>query len=81
MNLWKKNTQFLWDDQDQRAFDNFKHALTHSSMLHPPNYSKDFLLYAVTSTTTIGMVLVQEDINGQEHVIYYVSKSILDSET
>ena len=50
-------------------------------MLHPPNYSKDFLLYISASTTTIGMVLVQKDLNGQEHVIYYLSKSLLDSET
>ena len=27
------------------------------------------------------MVLVQEGLNGQEHVIYYVSKSLIDSET
>ena len=27
------------------------------------------------------MVLVQEDLNGQEHVIYYLSKSLLDSKT
>ena len=39
------------------------------------------MLYVVASTTTIGMVLVQEDLNGQEHVIYYLSKGLLDSET
>ena len=65
----------------KNIFDNLKHALTHSLVLHPPNYSKDFLLYVTTSTTTIGMVLVQEYLNDQEHVIYYLSKSLLDSET
>ena len=50
-------------------------------MLHPPNYSKDFPLYIVTSTTTIGAVLVQEDSNDQEHVTSYLSKSIIDFET
>ena len=58
MHLLKKDTPFFWDDQAQRAFDNLKHALTHSLVLHPPNYSKDFVLYVVVSTTTIGMVLV-----------------------
>ena len=53
----------------------------HSPVLHPPYYSKYFLFYVASSTTTIGMVLVQEDLNGQEHVIYYLSKSLLDSET
>ena len=38
------------------------------------------MLYVVASTTTIGMVLVQQYSNGQEHMIYYLSKSLLDSE-
>ena len=50
-------------------------------MIHPLDYSKDFLLYVVASTTTIGMVLAQEDQNGLEHVIYYASKNLLDFET
>ena len=57
MRLLKKNTPLFWDDQAQRAFDNLKHALTHSPVIHSPNYSKDFLLYIATSTTTIAMVL------------------------
>ena len=51
-------------------------------MIHPPpDYSKDFLLYIVASATTIAMVLVQENLHGQEHVIYYASKNLMDSET
>ena len=50
-------------------------------MIHPPNYSKDFLLYIVASTTTIAMVLVQDNLHDQEHVIYYASKNLIDSET
>ena len=50
-------------------------------MIHTPDYSKDFLLYVVASTTTIGMVLAQEDQNDQEHVIYYANKNLLDFET
>ena len=63
--LLKKDTPLFWDDQAQWAFDNLKHTLTHSPVLYPPYYSKDFLLYVATSTTTIGMVLVQEDPNVQ----------------
>ena len=50
-------------------------------MLHPPNYAKDYSLYVATSLSTIGMVLVQTDEHDQEHVIYYASKSLLESET
>ena len=81
MCLLKKNTPFFWDDQTQRTFDNLKHTLTHSPMIHPPDYSKEFLLYISASATTIAMVLVQENIHGQEHVIYYASKNLMDSKT
>ena len=64
MCLLKKDTPFYWDDQAQRAFDNLKDALTHSLVIHPPDYSKDFLLYLAASATTIAMVLVQENPNG-----------------
>ena len=53
----KKDTLFFWDDQAQCTFDNLKHALTHSLVIHPPDYSKEFLLYIAASTTTITMVL------------------------
>ena len=55
--LLKEDTPLFWNDQAQCAFDNIKHALTHSPVIHPPNYSKDFLLYITASATTIDMVL------------------------
>ena len=45
------------------------------------DYSKDFLMYISTSATTIAMVLVQENLHGHEHVIYYASKNLMDYET
>ena len=81
MRLLKKNTPFFWDDQAQHTFDNLKHALTHSPVIHPPFYSKNFLLYIAASATTIAMVLVQDNLHGQEHVIYYTSNNLIDSET
>ena len=63
--LLKNKTPFIWDDLAQQDFDNMKHAITHSPIFHPPNYSKYYLLYLATSSSTIGMVLVQEVQNGQ----------------
>ena len=50
-------------------------------MIHPLDYSKYFLLYIAASATTIAMVLVQDNLHGQEHVIYYASKNLIDSKT
>jgi hypothetical protein len=76
MRLLKKNTPFIWDDTTQWSFDALKHSLTHTPLLHPLEYTKDYILYLAASTSTIAMVLVQEDPNGEEHVIYYLRKSL-----
>ena len=55
-------------------------ALASASVISPPDYSRDFLLYVAVSLETIGMVLVQEDEELQEHVIYYLSQNLIDVE-
>ena len=49
-------------------------------LLHPPDYSRDFILYLVASESTIRVVLVQEDDKLQEHVIYYLSRALAGPE-
>ena len=73
MCLLKKDTTFCWDEWAQDSFDALKRALASASVISPPDYSHDFLLYVAASMETIGMVLVQEDEEIQEHVLYYLS--------
>ena len=80
MRLLKKGVPFVWDDQAQRSFDTLKRALTSTPVLQPPNYNHNFLLYLVTSDSSIGMVLVQTDDAHIEHVIYYLSKGLVGTE-
>ena len=49
-------------------------------MLSPLDYSRDFFIYVAASMEMIGMVLVQEDEELQEHVIYYLSQNLIDAE-
>ena len=49
-------------------------------MLSTPNYSCDFFIYVATSQATVGMVLVQEDEELHEHVLYYLSQNLIDVE-
>ena len=53
-----------------------KKSLASTPVISPPDYSHDFLLYVAMSMETIGMVLVQEDEEIQEHVIYYLSRNL-----
>ena len=48
-------------------------------MLSSPHYSRDFVIYVSVSQEMIGMVLVQEDEELQEHVIYYLSRILIDA--
>ena len=48
--------------------------------LHPLDYHRDYFLYLDTSDATIGMVLVQGDDSRNEHVVYYLSRSITKTE-
>ena len=48
-------------------------------MLSPPDYSRDFLIYVAASQETVGMVLVQEDEELHEYVIYYLSWNLIDA--
>ena len=76
----KKDTPFCWDERAQESFDALKRALASTPVISPPDYSRYFLLYVVVSLEMIGMVLVQEDEELQEHVIYYLSQNLIDAE-
>ena len=79
MRLLKKDTPFYWDEQAQESFDALKRSLASAPVISPADYSRDFLLYMGTSLEMIGMVLVQEDEEIQEHVIYYLSRNLIDA--
>jgi hypothetical protein len=76
MRLLQKDAPFIWDANAQHSFDALKHALMNTPLLLPLNYEKDYILYLYASTSTISMVLVQEDEYDTKHVIYYLSKII-----
>jgi hypothetical protein len=80
MRLFKKDAPFIWDERAQESFDALKKSLVLAPLLKSPDYSRDYLLYIATSKETIGMVLVQEDDELYEHVIYYLSRNLVSSE-
>ena len=57
-----------------------KESFVSAPLLHPIDYSHDFILYLAASESTIGVVLVQEDDELQEHVVYYHSCALAGPE-
>eukprot|EP00253_Pinus_taeda_P021411 PITA_21411 len=79
--LLKRDTPFRWDAIAEESFSHLKTLLVSAPLLQPPNYHHDYTLYLAAADTTIRMVLVQDDDHGIEHVIYYLSRNLLDIET
>ena len=71
--LTRKGRQFLWEKEQQKAFDEIKHRLQRPPVLHLPNRHGRFQLYSDTSKFTTGSVLYQIQ-NGQPKLIAYASK-------
>ena len=68
-----KRRQFLWEKEQQQAFDEIKHRLQRPPVLHLPDRHGWFQLYSDTSKFTTGSALYQIQ-NGQPRLIAYASK-------
>ena len=64
---------FEWTQLHQESFDRLKLALTSAPALAYLNYDKPFLLEMDASLKGLGAVLLQEDSDGNMHVISYAS--------
>ena len=71
--LTRKGRQFLWEKEQQQAFDEIKHRLQRTPVLHLPNRQGRFQLYSDTSKFATGSALYQIQ-NGQPKLIVYASK-------
>lgn len=78
LKLLRSNILFVWDEQTQHIFMALIRALTSAPLISPPNIESNFTLYISRSTYSVARVLIQEDLVGVEHVIYYSSKKLYD---
>ena len=71
--LIRKGRQFVWGEEQQKAFDEIKHILQRPLVLHLPDRHGRFQLYSDTSKFATGSVLYQIQ-NVQPRLIAYASK-------
>ena len=71
--LIRKGRQFIWGEEQQKAFDEIKQRLQRPPVLHLPNRHGWFQLYSDTSKFATGSMLYQIQ-NGQPRLIAYASK-------
>ncbi|XP_050890638.1 uncharacterized protein LOC127096059 [Lathyrus oleraceus] len=72
---------FEWGHAQQEAFNKIKAYLSHPPILTPPCRNKSMRLYIFASDKTLGSMLAQEEDNGVERAIYYLSRVLSDAET
>ena len=77
----KKENVFRWEPEHQKAFDDIKAYLMNPLILLPFLRDKVMKLYIAASDNTMGSMLAQEDENGIERAIYYLSRVLNDAET
>ena len=73
-NLLGKKVKFVWNNKCQMSFEKIKAILQNSPVLAAPNFGKQFKLAVDASDVGVGAVLLQEDVDGIDHPISYLSK-------
>ena len=76
----KSDDEFRWGAEQQQAFDEIKEYLSKPPVLVPPQQDRPFYVYLSVGDTSIASVLVQKH-DGQERVVFYLSRRMLDAET
>ncbi|XP_027337412.1 uncharacterized protein K02A2.6-like [Abrus precatorius] len=74
----KKEKEFRWEAKHQAVFEEIKQYLTKPPVMVPPKKGFPLKLYISTSEETIGSMLAQEDKNGVERAVYYLSRMGVD---
>jgi len=78
--LLKKSAKFTWNDDCEQIFQKLKTTLTSQVILHKPDTHKPLLVYITATDHTASAALVQ-DVGGNQHPVYFVSRTLQDPET
>ena len=74
--LLQKDIPFIWENDQQKAFEWLKTQLITAPILQHPDFNKPFYLHTDASGTGLGAVLAQKDDNNNEYAIAYASRML-----
>lgn len=70
----KEGEEFKWSKMHDDAFKTIKKYLTQPLVLMPPIDGKPVKLYLAVTQDSIGILLAQDNEDGKEQAIYYLSR-------
>ncbi|CAL2228343.1 unnamed protein product [Prunus armeniaca] len=76
----KQEQTFKWEEHHQQAFEEIKHYLSNPPILSPPKRGRPLKLYVSASEVSIGSLLVQDNKEGKEQAVYYLSRTLTEVE-
>ena len=78
--LLKKGTEFTCGTEQQEAFQRIQQIMNHLPTLQAPIHGQPLLLYLASNSQAIEALLAQKDDDGNEQPVYYVSRTLKDTE-
>jgi len=76
----KKGAPFDWDDSCPNAFDSIKRYLLSPSILGALVPGKPLLLYIVAYERSLGALCAQQNSEGKENSLFYLSHTLVEAE-
>eukprot|EP00741_Cyanophora_paradoxa_P021555 tig00021357_g20806.t1 len=70
----------VWNDEALAALDDLKKAMCEDIVLMLPDFTKPFIIYTDWSKRAMGAVLMQEDKDGRERPIAFISRTLTNME-
>jgi hypothetical protein len=79
-NLLKQDHSFSWTDDVENDFEGIKKAISSAPVLAKPDFEKEFTIYTNATEEAVSVVLMQNDDQGNEKPVAYMSQSLSDDE-
>jgi hypothetical protein len=76
----KDHEAFIWQEEHQKAFNATKQYLTTPLVLIPPKEGKPLKLYIFATHESIGSLLAQDNEDGHEQAVFYLSRILNPTE-
>ena len=76
----KKRVDFVWDKEFDEAFKDIKRYLTNPPVLATQRSNKHFILYTRALDHYLGAMLAQNNEDGKEVTLYYLSRMLVGAE-